>query len=214
MALSMTLPSHVIKGIYALTPDSTDTAVLLHRARQALSGGVKVLQYRNKIAAGPLKLEQARLLRELTREFGATLIVNDDAQLASAVDADGVHLGAADVMVQTARSILGRKKLIGVSCYNRLQLARAAEQSGADYVAFGAFFSSTVKPEAVVATMDLLREARSEIKVPIVAIGGITAENGAELVRQGADALAVISSLFDATDIQKAAQELNKIFSK
>jgi len=207
-------PSRAIKGLYALTPDSLDTDDLLRRVRLALAGGVQVLQYRNKIADAALRQAQARALRTLTLEFGVTFIVNDDAQLAVAVGADGVHLGATDGDVKSARAVLGHDKLLGVSCYNRLQLAREAVLAGADYVAFGAFYVSTVKPEAVVATLDLLRNARSELSVPIVAIGGINAANGASLVEAGADALAVISAVFDAADIKLAAQNLNKFFSK
>lgn len=201
-----------IKGLYALTPDSTDTADLLRRVRLALSGGVQVLQYRNKLADASLRLSQAQALRAVTREYGVTFIVNDDAQLAALVDADGVHLGAADGDIKTARPLLGNDRLIGVSCYNQLPLAQAAVLAGADYVAFGAFYSSTVKPDAAVATLDLLREARAELGVPIVAIGGISAGNGAVLVQAGADALAVISAVFDAADIQLAAQNLAKLF--
>jgi thiamine-phosphate pyrophosphorylase len=214
MAQTKINPSPAIKGLYALTPDSSDTQNLLQRVRQALAGGVQVLQYRNKIADAELRLIQARALRALTREFGVTFIVNDDAQLAAAVEADGVHLGATDGEVQAARVLLGGNKLIGVSCYNQLQIARDAVAAGADYVAFGAFYTSTVKPEAVVASWDLLREACSELNVPIVAIGGITADNGTALVKAGADALAVISAIFDTADIQLAAQNLNKLFRK
>jgi len=202
----------IVKGLYALTPDSSNTEDLLHRVRLALSGGVQVLQYRNKIADAALRLLQARALRELTREFGVTFIVNDDVQLAAKVDADGVHLGAADGEITAARALLGNNRLIGVSCYNQLQLARNAVEAGADYVAFGAFYSSTVKPNAAVASLALLQQARAELQVPIVAIGGISANNGAALVQAGADALAVISAVFDATDIQLAAQDLTKLF--
>ena len=212
MALKKVLLSPVIKGLYALTPDSTDTADLLRCVRLALSGGVRVLQYRNKIANPALRLTQAQALRAVTREFGVTLIVNDDAQLAARVDADGVHLGATDGEIKTARALLGNNRLIGVSCYNQLSLAHSAVLAGADYVAFGAFYSSGVKPDAAVATLDLLRDARAELSVPIVAIGGISAENGALLVQAGADALAVISAVFDAADIQLAAQNLAKLF--
>ena len=212
MALKKVLLSPVIKGLYALTPDSTDTADLLRRVRLALSGGVQVLQYRNKIASPALRLTQAQALRAVTREFGVTLIVNDDAQLAARVDADGVHLGATDGEIKTARALLGNNRLIGVSCYNQLSLAHSAVLAGADYVAFGAFYSSGVKPDAAVATLDLLRDARAELSVPIVAIGGISAENGALLVQAGADALAVISAVFDAADIQLAAKNLAKLF--
>lgn len=205
-------PQHVINGLYALTPDCIDTDELLRRTELALSGGVRVLQYRNKIASGKLREIQARALRSLTHDAKVVFIVNDDAQLAARVEADGVHLGASDGDIAMARTVLGSNKLIGVSCYNRMQLAHDAIKEGADYVAFGAFFSSTVKPDAVVASLALLQEARSKLNVPIVAIGGINTENGKVLIKAGADALAVISAVFDAKDIKQAAQNLTKLF--
>ena len=159
-----------------------------------------------------LRLKQAIALRKLTTEFSVPLIINDDALLARQVDADGVHLGGEDGSVETARVQLGSSKIIGVSCYNRLERAREAVKQGADYVAFGSFFSSTVKPDALTATADLLRQARRETGVPIVAIGGITANNGAPLLEAGATALAVISALFSAPDIQGSARQFSKLF--
>jgi len=202
----------VISGLFAITPDKVDTAELLHKVRLVLQGGARVLQYRNKVADAELGLKQAEALRELTREFAAKLIVNDDAVLAKQVDADGVHLGGADGSVAAARKLLGSRKIIGVSCYNRLAMAHEAVRQGADYVAFGSFFSSTVKPDAVAATPDLLRQARRELKVPIVAIGGITVQNGAQLLDAGADALAVISAVFSAPDVEGAAREFSNLF--
>lgn len=203
-----------VSGLYAITPDEADTAELLRKVRLALLGGAGLLQYRNKAAAAALRLEQAGALRGLTREFAVPLIVNDDAALARQVDADGVHLGGADSGVAEARTLLGGGKLIGVSCYNRLPLAHEAARQGADYVAFGSFFASTVKPQAVAATPDLLRQARRELNVPIVAIGGITARNGAQLLAAGADALAVISAVFDAPDVEGAAREFFHLFEQ
>ncbi|OGS92588.1 MAG: thiamine-phosphate diphosphorylase [Gallionellales bacterium GWA2_59_43] len=196
-----------IKGLYAITPDEPDTAALLYKVRLALTGGASVLQYRNKLADVTLRAEQAGALRRLTREFGVPLIVNDDAALARHVDADGVHLGGEDGSVAEARALLGDGGIIGVSCYNRLSLAQEAVRQGADYVAFGAFFFSGVKPGAVEASLELLKQARQELSVPIVAIGGITAQNGAQLLEAGADALAVISAVFAAADIQDAARQ-------
>jgi thiamine-phosphate pyrophosphorylase len=201
-----------VRGLYAVTPDCSDTADLLRRARLALNGGVNVLQYRSKLANSSLRLEQATALCGLAREFGIPFIVNDDVNLAYQANADGVHLGASDTDTKTARRVLGSHKIIGVSCYNRLSLAREAIASGANYVAFGAFFPSGVKPDAVNADVVLLQLARAEFDVPLVAIGGITAQNGASLVDAGADALAVITALFDATDIQATAQEFAKLF--
>lgn len=203
---------HGIEGLYAVTPDITDTDELLRCVRAALQGGARVLQYRNKSADAALRLQQAQALRQLTREFNAKFIVNDDARLAAQVDADGVHLGGEDGSVAAARAVLGAAKIIGVSCYNRASLAQEAVRQGADYVAFGAFFSSSVKPEAVQADVQLLRTARRELKVPVVAIGGITQQNGAALVEAGADALAVISALWNAPDIKASAQEFSNLF--
>ncbi len=196
----------LIRGLYAITPDEADTAELLRKVRLALLGGARVLQYRNKTAGAALCLEQAGALRELTHEFSVPLIINDDAMLAQQVAADGVHLGGDDGSITEARILLGQGKFIGVSCYNRIALARAAVQQGADYVAFGSFFASMVKPDAVVASPDLLRQARRETAIPLVAIGGITLQNGAQLLESGADALAVISAIFGAADIQGAAR--------
>lgn len=181
--------------------------MLLCKVRLVLSGGARILQYRNKTAGATLRQEQAWALRDLTREFSVPLVINDDLLLAQQVGADGVHLGGDDGSLADARSVLGKDKLIGLSCYNRLELARQAVRQGADYVAFGSFFSSTVKPYAVVASADLLRQARHEIALPLVAIGGITADNGVQLLAVGANALAVISAVFNANDIQNAARQ-------
>lgn len=196
-----------ISGLYAITPDEADTAELLRKVRLALLGGARVLQYRNKIAAAALRHEQAESLRKLTYEFAIPLIINDDVALAQEVGADGVHLGSTDGDVAEARALLGSGKLIGVSCYNRLQLAHEAVKLGADYVAFGSFFASAVKPDAVVIAPDLLRQARRELNVPIVAIGGITVQNATQLLEAGADALAVISAIFKVSDTEGAARK-------
>ena len=203
-----------IEGLYAITPDELDTAELLGKVRLALLGGTQVLQYRNKTADAKLKLRQAQALRQLTREFKTTFIVNDDAHLAAQVEADGVHLGGEDGSVAAARALLGGTGIIGVSCYNHGSLAHEAVRQGADYVAFGAFFPSGVKPDAVKADMQLLQTARRELNVPIVAIGGIMQQNSAALIEAGADALAVISALWNAPDIEKSAQGFSTLFSR
>lgn len=209
----MTL-QQTIGGLYAITPDEADTAELLRKTRLALQGGARVLQYRNKHADGALQLHQAQALRQLTREFGCIFIVNDDARLAAQVGADGVHLGGDDGSVAAARAVVGEAGIIGVSCYNRAPLALEAVRQGADYVAFGAFFPSSVKPEAVRADVQLIQTLRAESKVPIVAIGGITVQNGAELVEAGIDALAVISALWNVPDIEQAARDFSNLFKQ
>lgn len=211
MSRNLNVRINMVRGLYAITPDETDTAELLRKVRLALLGGARVVQYRNKVAGAALRLEQAIALCGLTREFAVPLIVNDDALLAQQAGADGVHLGGTDGSVADARALLGNSKLIGVSCYNRLELAHEAVRQGADYVAFGSFFASGVKPDAVAATLDLLQQARRELTVPIVAIGGITPQNSTQLLEPGANALAVISAVFAATDIQEAARQFSAL---
>lgn len=200
-----------VRGLYAITPDELNTAELLRKVALVLRGGAQVLQYRNKLANAELRLAQAVALRELSNEFATTFIINDDVQLAQQVAADGVHLGGDDASIAEARKQLGNNKIIGASCYTRLQLAQQATLQGANYVAFGAFFASSVKPNAPVATVELLQQARLELNVPLVAIGGITLQNAKQLIAAGADALAVISAVFNADDIQAAAQQFSEL---
>lgn len=201
-----------IRGLYAVTPDTDDTPGLVRKVAAAIAGGATLVQYRNKIAGPDLRLEQASALKTLCRERGALLIVNDAIDVARAVDADGVHLGRDDGPAAPARAALGPDKIVGISCYRNLETARAALAAGADYVAFGSFFPSSVKPSAVRAPLELLTQARQTLAAPIVAIGGITAENGGALVRAGADALAVISAVFAMEDVEAAARAFAPLF--
>ena len=203
-----------VRGLYAVTPDETLTDALAASVAAAVSGGAPIVQYRNKTASAELRRQQALALKRVCDERGALLIVNDHADLAAEIDAAGVHLGADDGGAAAAREKLGPGKLIGVSCYNRLDLARAAQDAGADYVAFGSFFASNVKPGAVHAPVELLAQARAALRVPIVAIGGITIDNAPPLIEHGADAVAVISALFGARDVAAQAQRFTALFGK
>ncbi|MEO8739991.1 MAG: thiamine phosphate synthase [Casimicrobiaceae bacterium] len=194
-----------LAGLYVLTPDLDDTDVLVARVGAAVAGGATAVQYRHKRAAPALRLHQARLLRELCAARGVMFIVNDNADLALAVDAAGVHLGRDDMSVSAARARLGRAAIIGVSCYDSLDRAAEAVRGGADYIAFGSFFPSTVKPGAVRASPALLTAAKARWGVPVVAIGGITAANGPALIEAGADAVAVITAVFGAGNVTAAA---------
>lgn len=202
----------LLRGLYAITPDCADTTLLLAQTRSALAGGAVLVQYRNKSAGADLRYEQASALRELCRLHSAALIVNDHVELASAIDADGVHVGSDDVAVKAARMQLGDDKIIGASCYNDLRRARAAALDGADYLAFGSFFASTNKPNAVRAPLSILQAARGETGLPVVAIGGIALDNVTALIAAGADAVAVISAVFAADDIEAAAREFCRRF--
>lgn len=202
-----------LAGLYVISDPSLCPAPrLLASVEQALRGGAALVQYRDKGADEVLQRRQALDLNRLCQDYGAQFIVNDDVLLARAVGASGVHIGQDDMKLAEARSLLGPRALIGVSCYNQLALALQAQAAGADYVAFGRFFPSQTKPNAVPATVDLLIEAKAQLRVPIVAIGGITAENGAPLVSAGADMLAVIHGVFGQPDIEAAARGCAALF--
>ena len=199
-------------GVYAITPETADTARLLAQVEAALTGGVAAVQYRDKSDDVARRHEQASELLTLCQHYHVPLIINDDLRLADLCGADGVHLGRDDGSVAKARVILGPDKFIGASCYQSLALALAAEAEGADYLAFGSFYPSSTKPEAVRAETALLLAAATNIHVPIVAVGGITHANALALLDAGADSLAVLSALFDAPDIHAAAHAFNQLF--
>jgi thiamine-phosphate pyrophosphorylase len=203
-----------VRGLYAVTPELADTAELLDKAEAALAGGARLLQYRSKRGDPALRLRQARGLASLCRRYGAPLIVNDHLELALESEADGLHLGREDGQLADARSRLGPQKILGVSCYDRIGAALEAARAGADYVAFGSFFPSLVKPEAVRPSITVLRDAKVRTALPVVAIGGITVENAPTLIAAGADSLAVISALFDAPDIEAAARRFSALFAR
>lgn len=201
-----------IAGLYLLTRETADTQALVAGVGAALAGGARVLQYRDKSSDRARRVEQAGALQRLCRVHGVTLIINDDVALALAVDADGVHLGEHDATLADARCKLGADRILGVSCYDKFALAERAVAAGADYIAFGAFFDSGTKPLARRASLQLLRDA-GRLPVPVVAIGGIDARNGADLIAAGADALAVLGSVWDAADVTAAAHAISLLFS-
>lgn len=196
-------------GLYAITDGPR--ADLLEAVAAALSGGARLVQYRDKTADHSRRHQEASALRLLCDRHGAALIINDDIRLAAAVHADGVHLGETDPALAAARDVLGDHAIIGVSCYDSLERARDMARAGADYIAFGAFFPSPTKPLARRASPDLLRQSAA-LGVPRVAIGGITPENAGSLVSAGADYLAVISALFAAADVRAAAQRFTDLY--
>jgi thiamine-phosphate pyrophosphorylase len=203
-----------LSGLYAVTPDLADTPRLLGLAEAALQGGASLLQYRNKQASAARRMEQASALRALCRQYGVPLIINDHVELCRALDADGVHLGGNDANIAAARARLGSGKIIGASCYDRLDLAAMAKSAGADYVAFGSCFGSSTKPAAVRAPLELFGQARHQIGLPLVAIGGINAENAGLAMAAGADALAVVSALFDVPEVRLAAQFFSNLYTR
>jgi thiamine-phosphate pyrophosphorylase len=202
-------------GTYALTPDDNLLPRLSAFVESALQGGVRWVQYRNKIAPAPLRKAEASELLRVCKAYGAKLIVNDDVWLAIEIGAHGAHLGRDDLpggSLQTAREALGSHRILGVSCYDDLARAEVAVDAGADYIAFGSLFPSITKPQSTHASLDLITEAKRRFKVPVVGIGGITTKNAPQALAAGADMIAVLTDLFDAMDIKKQAEKFQKLF--
>ena len=201
-------------GLYVITPDLADSGELLRKVEAALEGGARALQYRNKVADSALRLEQARSLARLCRSYHVPLIINDHLELALEVDAEGLHIGAEDGSAAEARRRLGPDRILGVTCYRKIENALEAARIGASYVAFGGFFASPVKGGSGGAPMTILGEAKRATGLPVVAIGGITVDNAPQLIAAGADSVAVITAVFGAADVKAAARQFSALFSR
>jgi len=203
-----------LSGLYAITDTHLIPAdSLMAAVEQSITGGARIIQYRDKSNDKFRRLYEARQLQQLCRKHDSTLIINDDIDLAVASGADGVHLGRNDGDIAYARLQLPGG-IIGISCYNDWQRAQVATQAGADYIAFGAFFPSVTKPDATRAEPHLLSRVKQELNIAVAAIGGITAENGASLIKAGADMLAVVQGVFGQPDIRQAAQQYARLFNQ
>lgn len=200
-------------GLYAITdPGLSPGLIVIDHVRQALEGGARIIQYRDKISLFSQQVEIGKQLKRLCDDYQAWLIINDSIELAAACQAKGVHLGKEDVSLPQARRTLGSQAIIGVSCYNDLARAKQMQDAGADYVAFGRFFPSNTKPHAPQAELDTLKQAKKMLAIPIVAIGGISQSNAPSLISAGADSLAVIQGVFAQSDIQQAAHDISRLF--
>lgn len=205
---------HKLNGLYLVTPDWDDTKQLIKVTEQALLGGAALVQYRHKLAAPALRVEQASALLALCRRFNKPFIINDHVALCVQLDADGVHVGGTDVSVAAARQAVGADKIVGASCYGELPLAHAAYHAGASYVAFGGFYPSRVKKYPVTTPTTIVAEACATIALPNVVIGGMSIDNCRPLIAAGAHMVAAISSVYLADDPQAAAREFAGAFSR
>ncbi|MFG0632931.1 thiamine phosphate synthase [Pseudomonas sp. xss_2] len=204
-----------LRGLYAITDSQLLAGRFLSHVEAALEGGVRLLQYRDKSSDQAQRLREAEALKALCERYAAELIINDDAELAARLGV-GLHLGQTDGPLTPARALLGRNAIIGSTCHAQLDLAAQAAAEGASYVAFGRFFNSVTKPGAPAASLELLAQARAQVKLPIAVIGGITLDNAAPLVAHGADLLAVIHGLFgadDAREVTRRARAFNALFA-
>lgn len=202
-------------GLYAITDSNLLPDDRLRPAVEAaLRGGAVLVQYRDKHSSDTVRLNQARDLAAICRNAGVPLIINDDPVLAKRVAAGGVHLGQSDQALSDARHLLGEAAIIGATCHGDLALARAAVNDSADYLAFGRFHGSSTKPNAPAADTDILAQAR-RLQRPTTAIGGITIDNGAALIKAGADLLAVVGGLFagDPLQTEQRAREFTRLFA-
>ena len=201
-----------LRGLYAITPERHDTEALLAAAEACLAGGAAMLQYRAKSLPPGTMLAQARRLRQACAARGVPFIVNDSVALALATGADGVHVGREDGGVREARIAMPHG-IVGASCHDDAELARAAARDGADYVAIGSVFPSTTKPSAPRAALEAIGLARAASGLPVVAIGGITLRNVGEVIAAGADLAAVIAAIFDSPDPREAARAFRDAFA-
>lgn len=204
-----------LRGLYAITDSQLLAGRFLSHVEAALEGGVCLLQYRDKGDDAARRLREAEALMKLCERYGTQLIINDDAELAARLGV-GVHLGQTDGPLTPARALLGRQAIIGSTCHASVELAAQAVNEGASYVAFGRFFNSVTKPGAPAANVDLLEQARAQVKLPIAVIGGITLDNAAPLIAHGADLLAVIHGLFgadSAQEVTRRARAFNALFA-
>jgi thiamine-phosphate pyrophosphorylase len=199
----------MINTLYAITDSQLLPGdKLFHAVADALKGGCKLVQYRDKSTDQSRRLFEAKSLVALCNQYQAQLLINDDVELAKNSGAHGIHLGQEDTNPVTARLILGSSAIIGVTCHDSIALAQQAIKDTANYIAFGRFFPSSTKPDARPASVSLISEARAQFgKIPIVVIGGIMLENGKQLLDAGADMLAVCHSLFSADDITEQARK-------
>lgn len=198
-----------MNNLYAITDSQLLPGDKLFDAvAAALKGGCKLVQYRDKSNDHARRSFEAKNLLALCNQYQAQLLINDDVNLAQQVGAHGVHLGQGDTNPVAARIILGNRAIIGVTCHDSLVLAQQAIKDSANYIAFGCFFPSSTKPDALPAPISLISDARNTFgKTPIVVIGGITLDNGKQLLDAGADMLAVCHSLFAVDDVTAQARK-------
>jgi len=210
----MAADRHIIKGIYAITPEEADSKVLVEKVENCIRGGANLIQYRAKQLSEDLKYIQAEYLKKLCDKHNTPLIINDDVELCLHLNAFGVHLGAKDDNLTTARKLLGPDKIIGISCYNDWKRVEKAVDGKADYIALGACFPSLTKPAAPQVKLQMIAEIIKKYRIPVVAVGGIDLKNVDLLIQQGVECVALINSLFNEKNIETVTQKFSQLFIK
>lgn len=199
-----------MKGFYFVTDAGLSRQGVIADVRDAVSAGVRVVQYRSKDTATREMVAQARELRRICR--GITFLVNDRIDICLAVEADGVHLGQDDMPAAVARKLLGRRRIIGVTAHS-VKEAREAQRQGADYLGVSPIFPTLTKRDAgKAAGIRLIRDVRRHACVPVVAIGGITLANAPRVIAAGADCLCAISAVVRADDVTAEIIKFQNLF--
>ncbi len=197
-----------MRGLYAITDEKlTPYSNILSILRDTLEAGVKIVQLRDKTLSDGELEAIAKDILNLCKDYDAKLIIDDRVNLVAKIWADGLHIGKDDIKLKDARKILGKDKIIGVSCYGDVEYAHKMQEEGANYVAFGSFFNSTTKPNAKIVDKEVLMNAKEKLSIPICAIGGISSINAKELIEAGADMVAIISDLWNAKDLKAKIRE-------
>ena len=214
MTLKMMENLNIIKGLYAVTHEEKDSCVLSSQVESCIKGGARLIQYRSKTLSKIEQHKQAKKIKTICNYHKVPLIINDNIELCRILDADGVHLGENDDSLEKARLLLGPSKIIGVSCYNSIDRVKKAVDKGATYIALGACFPTITKPNAPIATLDLISLVLKEFKIPLVAIGGINLENIELLINEGVSCFALINSLFKTKDIEGTASQFSSLINR
>ena len=203
-----------INGLYVITDEKfIPRKRFVETVEKAIRGGARMVQLREKESSGEEILRIAGELHKLTRRYNVPLIINDYLDVARDIGAEGVHLGQHDTPVAEARRALGDRAIIGVSCYSSIERGIEAHKEGVDYLAFGTPFFTPTKPDRRPTSFEILKEAKRVItKIPIFAIGGITAQNVASVLETGVDGIAVITGVFGSSDPEKASRQLSAFF--
>ena len=204
---------NAINGLYVITDENLIAdSELRHSVEQAIIGGARVVQYRNKSSDFLTKVSQAETILQVCNLHSVPLIINDDISLCAEVGADGVHLGQDDADIADAKDHLGSDAIVGITCHDSIDLALKAQEQGADYVAFGRFFPSLTKPGAKPADVSVLKKAKLMLNIPTVAIGGINIENAEQIINAGASSIAVAGAVFADADPKTQAEKLSSLF--
>lgn len=204
-----------LSGIYAITDEVlTPKETVVSQVQRALENGARIIQFRDKHSSDEEVEDICKQMQALCTKSDATFIIDDRAALVKKIGADGLHIGKDDIPLSQAREIVGDNRIIGVSCYGSIHKARKAQESGADYVAFGSVFASPTKPHSNVIDLEVIKEAKEQLEVPVCVIGGIYSENIAKLMPYKPDMISMVSGVFGSDAIEENLSNIKNILKQ